>query len=591
MNYLKILLLLAITGIAYSQSSLDKFRELVKNRDYNEAVKLASQVSSENTKNIDAHLDIAIAYLELEDDANAYIYAKKAYDLDDDAAKVLRIIGRVTSIQSVKIEAKGNQAEALKKAKEAEKLLKEAVDEDKKDVTNYLELADHYIRIKNLKDSELWIGRAKKIAPQDARVEIANGDMYFEQGVYELSKNAYNSALSLDPNLLTARERLAESYNWLGARESDADLKNEYYKSSLDEWYNVAKVDPLNPKANFNIGKILFFSQRYKDALPPLYNYQKLKPDGATGRWFLGQCFYELNLPDSSISHFEYAEKNLDSVKYKAGVILARTYYEAKKYQESINKYQSIFASNDANYDSVLAFSDRIKYGQAFLMIKDTNKTLDVYEELINKYPSNSCELVYKTAQLALVGKKYDRAIKFFELRLANQNCKNEGKDSLESSIRYYLGTANLYLNKPDLAIENYNKSLLLDSKQPNILLNLAECYVQKSQNDTAKTYYRKYIDLGKANPTSVNKNQLFTCFNKTFVIDFQTKKDFPTAKALCTEWAELFPENSQVFFFLGLTNQALKDKKSACEAYTKAVELDPKNEKAIKFKEDLKCK
>lgn len=578
MSYKKVILLFLFLGssFAFAQNNANTFKSFFNQKMYSEAVKYAQAASAESPKDQNLQIQIGDAFLEVEKVDSALVYFLKADDIKDDLPQVLRRIGRCYSI-------KGDTKQALK-------ILNNAISEDKKQIDSYIELADHYIRNKDLANAEKEITRAEKLAPKDPKVKIAFGDMYFEQGVYELSKNSYNEALQLDPNIIVAREKLAESYNWLGARETaDMDLKNEYYKLSLEEWTNVAKADTNNAKAYFNIGKILYFSKQYAQALPSLIRYTKMKPEIPTARWFMALSFIELNAPDSALPHLIYSAKNIDSVKYKATVEYARTLFSAKKYKESIDEFNGIFASKDSNYDSVLVFNDYTKVGQAYLNIKDTTKSLETYTALIAKYPNQSCGLTYATGRFAIAAKKYDQAINLFLTRLNNETCKVEGKDSLESQIRYYMGTSYLYSANYDKALEEFNKSVALDAKQLSIYSSIAETYLQKGDKENATLNYRKYIEMAKVD-SKANKGGISQSYQRLcgFAVD---AKDVNKLNEIAKEWSEVTPDVPTAFFYLAVSYQSLKDAKNACESYKKVLELDPNNAKATDAITKLKCK
>ncbi|MER3328687.1 MAG: tetratricopeptide repeat protein, partial [Candidatus Kapaibacterium sp.] len=241
-------------------------------------------------------------YFELENYEEAKKAYEKAFDLDDNEIATSKY-GKVLSVTKDFIKS--------------EKLLKNGIDDFEKSIPIRLELASNYIRAGKLTDAEVQIKRARDINENDPRIYITEGDMYFDQRVYELSKKSYEKALALDENQKEARSKLATSYYWLANREADQDLSNELFTMSLKEWDRVTKQDTMDASAFFNKGKILFFAKQYKDAVPALFRYYELRPDGNLGRWYLGQSLYELGLCDSAAPQLKYVSENIDSVKFK----------------------------------------------------------------------------------------------------------------------------------------------------------------------------------------------------------------------------------------------------------------------------------
>ncbi|MBI5325592.1 MAG: tetratricopeptide repeat protein [Ignavibacteriae bacterium] len=309
-NVLKLLVVLISIINMYGQSSYEKIRDYVYSGDYMNAAALIQPAIKENPKNESLMIICGDIYLELDKPDSALIMYLKADDIKGDEPSTMRKIAHTLSIL-------GRHDEAVKE-------MKDAIKETPNDVQNYLEIGRVYIKADSLKLAEFNIAKAREINKSMPDAYVALGDLYFAQKVYELAKNNYEEALSLNADLIEARIKLATAYYWLGMREFDKDLANEFFERSLKEWNTITKKDPKNAKAYFEQGKILYFSQQYENAAKSLYEYVTLRPTGSLGRWYLAQSLYELRYCDSASIQLKICANEIDSIKSKALRLAAR---------------------------------------------------------------------------------------------------------------------------------------------------------------------------------------------------------------------------------------------------------------------------
>ena len=338
-----IILLCCVTSFAFSQSNLDKMRIFIADKNYDEAVKLIDAVIKDSPKDWRNIVTCGDVYFELEKYIDAMHLYEKAYDIEYKKVEVIKKLGTTYSI--------------LGKHKEALEILNKAVKDNDNDIDLLMVLANAYTKCDSSNKAELLINRAKSMDKKNPLPLIALGDMYFAQRVYELAKNNYEDALSINKNLIDARIKLATSYYWLANRESDTLLSNELFGRSLKEWLTVSTQDPKNSKAYFEQGKILFFSRKFDDAAKSLYRYIQLRPSGSLGRWYLAQCLNELNMCDSAAEHLDIVSREIDSVKTKAKLLLARCYYFRNNFKRSVEVFTELKSTEK------LESIDMLRYG------------------------------------------------------------------------------------------------------------------------------------------------------------------------------------------------------------------------------------
>lgn len=553
-------LILALS--ANAQQNTPSLKKAMGENDFIEASKYALSASKEakDSKNLEVLVMCGDAYLNIDNPDSAMYFYKIANDIKSSKPFIMRKIAKVMSIKG--------------QTKEAIKLLKDAISEDKKDQATYLSLADAYIADKNMKDAEVTIGQAKKLNDKNPDLFITLGDMYFEQGVYELSQSNYNEALTINPTLLTARERLATSYYWLGSREPiGSELANEYFSNCLKEWNEVIKQDPKNAKGYFEIGKIKFWSYNFKEAAPALYQYYKLRPDGKLGRWFLAQSLVETKQFDSALVHLKFSSENIDTVRIKAKLLLARCYYDTKNYPQTTAAFSSL------TKDTTLSLADYRRFGFSYLLSGDTTSSINTFKETIAKYPNDACAIEDNVGRLLFTAKKYNDALYFLNTRFFNQSCKVNGVDSNASKTTYYIGASHFFLQNADSAIFYLDLSNKLDSNQVQTYNFIADSYAQKKDLAASKEYFN--LALNKALADTVKFRQTINgIFGKLSQMEFEAK-DFKKLTTVAKKWTETVPNSPSGWLYLAFSYHSTGDNKKACESYKKVLELDPNNKAA----------
>ncbi len=561
----KVLLILAILtvnmNIAFSQSAIDNVRSLAESKDYVQAKVFIPQAIMENKKDFDFMVLAGDIYLELDNLDSALIMYKKADDINDDQPKVMRKIALTLS--------------ALDKHNEAIEEMKDAIDEDEKDVYNYLALGKVYLQADSMKQAELYITKAREMNKDIPDAYIALGDLYFAQKIYELAKTNYEDALSIDEKNVEARTKLAISYYWLANREYDNELANELFKKSLKEWNTITQQDPKNAKAFFEQGKILFFSGIWDKSAKSLYKYIQLRPSGKLGRWYLAQSLYELTQCDSAEPHLIKSAEMIDSVKTKALLLLARCYFDAQKYDKSIATFEKL-----KDLDT-LDSKDLERLGAAEFSVGDTLKAIETYRTVIDKDPSK-CKLAYKTGVMYYFIKHYDDAIDVFKQRL--KNCD----DQFNAKCNFFIGISYFLNAKPDSSLGFFKKSYALDTTDYKSIVYLADAYASMKEYDSAAANFGFVITNASADP-STNKRILGSSFGKLAGMYLRGKK-YNKMKKICKNWVEILPESANGYFYLGVSYQATQDLENACKNYKKALKFNPNLKFAKQYFKKLNC-
>ena len=338
----------------------------------------------------------------------------------------------------------------------------------------------------------------------------------------------------------------------------------------------------MDASAFFNKGKILFFAKQYKDAVPALFRYYELRPDGDLGRWYLGQSLYELGLCDSAAPQLKYVSEHIDSVKFKSQLLMARCYYDNKDYPNSKSTYKSILALDKDNPE--IEEADIRRYGTAELFTGDTSAALTIYKDLVNKNPDASCNLMNMVGRLMFSAKKYDEALFFFNKRLNTTACN----DSTDSKIIYYKGLSYLFMEQRDTAITYLLKSASMDTTDAGSYVYLGDAYAGKEDDVKAVLNFEKAIEISLAYPEK-NKNNLRSANAKLAGLYYKSK-DWKKLVGVAKSWDEDQPNIEYGALYTAIAYQGMGDVPNACKWYSKVLKINPNNKAAAQNKSALGC-
>lgn len=548
---------------AFSQPNYEKVKKFADEKDFEKAAAFIPEALKEKGKDLDFTMLCGDIYSELEKLDSALIMYTKAADIKEKPF-VLRKLGKTQSI--------------LGKHNEAIQTLKILLKDNDKDINSNLELAQAYIRADSLKQAELIITRAINLDNKNPDAFIALGDLYFKQRVYELAKNNYEEALKLNENLLEAREKLAISYYWLATRETDSELRNKLFFRSLEEWNIITKQNPKNARAFFEQGKIFFFSNQYKPAAQSLYEFVQLRPSGSLGRWFLAQSLEKLGACDSAEQHLKIVAQEIDSVRKKAKLMLARCYSERKDYARTAEAYKIAAA------DTTLENIDLQQWGIACFNANDTANAIKIWKQAIENDPANNCRLMYLLGSQLYKLKMYNDAIYILNKRLTTGQCK----DSLGSLINYFIGVSHLFSERPDSALIALKNSVVLDSTFLFSHIYLGDIYAKMKETKSAENEFLYVIENG-AKDTVNGKNAMLMAYPKLCGLKLDDKKYAELVK-IGKQYAETFPEAPYAYLYVAIAYHSSGDKENACLYYKKVLKIDPKNKTALDNKKNLQC-
>ncbi len=197
----------------------------------------------------------------------------------------------------------------------------------------------------------------------------------------------------------------------------------------------------------------------------------------------------------------------------------------------------------------------------------ESSKILHTLYELDKK----DVEKLYFAAGYAVNGKDYDSALKYYNELIA-LNYSGEGTVYKAKSLAS--GLEESFNNKTDrdnfVKLKTHEKPSdeKIPSKRGEIYKNVALILQSQNKIEEAKKVIKEAVKL---NPE--DSSLMLTEANL-----YLETKDLATYKSLITEILNKFPNNSELFYNLGVLAYNNKETAEAEKFYKKAIEIDPKN-------------
>ncbi|MDZ4746602.1 MAG: hypothetical protein SGJ05_11470 [bacterium] len=561
-----IVLTLLLTITLAAQNDFKEAQRLVSDGDYAAAVvyiRKAVRANQDDAKTLALASQI---YLELDLADSAVMYGRRAFDEDNSNSDYLRVYSRAL------IDAG--------KASEAVPMLRARM-KKKDEVGTSLLLTDALLAADSVSQAEIVATAAKAKHAKNAEAWLALGNLYFDykpQPVLELAIQNFEEATKLDNNLIQAHFNLAQSYWKMANRESDKDLGNELFKRSLQAWNTVTDLDPKNARAWFEQGKIFYLAKRYTDAKFALGKYRELRPVG-TGNplasWYLGNAYYELRQCDSAQQHLKDAAAQIDSVRNKASLIMARCLFFAKDFPGSVVRF------TEAKNANLLEPTDFWYYGAALVVAGDTAQAIATMDQASRLDPKN-CGLMFKYA--VLLNSKGQNAA---SSRIYNQRLEH-CKDSLEARIYALIGN-NFYADSlVDSASFYYAKAVTTEPTNLYFLSRQAEIYNVRGDVANANAMFTKIYEMGK-DRVGEDRIQAERASVRLAAICLQDK-NYACVIENAKRATALNPKSLSAWIYLGVGNQGAGNKEEACRGYREALKLDPSSKVARDNMKSLDC-
>ncbi|MCE2502855.1 MAG: tetratricopeptide repeat protein [Chlorobi bacterium] len=559
----------------HAQDKLNEARIAYSNKDYLQAAEFYKEVLRQKPKDEKILVEAGDVYMVLELYDTARDLYQRAYNQDSRDGEINRKLGTAHSFL-------GEHDQAIEKLRRAFKF-------DDESLESRLALADGFLRIgtDSLNKAQIVILQAKKEFPENPQVYVALGDLYFQQGIFQLSEDAYKEAINLNQGLIEPRIRLGISYREQGKREN----KPEFYQKALEQFNYVTEAAPKEPVPWRQQGEILFLAGLYDQAIASLKQYQELRPDDSQGDYIIALTasrarYYSIAIEPAKriIRRDDDRSKQFRSQAYR---LVALGYYSKAQTAanngdvDSARTFYSLSAETYAETpDSVLDPNDVIYHGTALMWNRDTVQGLQVWANMIELFP-DSCGLAYTVARGMFGIQRYNEFLSTID-RIESICGKN-----FASSIPTLRGLAYFNLKQHEDAINAFNEAIANDSSNFDSYYWLLNTLITLKEYEDIPSIVDRMAQ--HINPDEVDSEKLAWCHYFKGIALFNAD-EFNDAIEDFLKAVELKSDHLQAYLYTAVSYHTLKNKQKACEFYQKVLQYDPENQYAAENAKKLGC-
>ncbi len=423
-------------------------------------------------------------------------------------------------------------------------------------------LGDAEIARDSLRDAGIYYTRAREQAPEDAAPRRALGDFYIKRGTFELAVPEYQAAIEKDSSDIELRFKLGQALFY-----------SQRYSDALEAYKDVVARDPEYAPAQYALGDLYYRSgqadaRRYAEARAPLEKYTQMMPDDPKGWSDLGRTYYHLGLKDEALTAMNKAEQLGDKSKemYRNRF---RLFVDRKEYDKAIADYDR--ADPEAE--------DQLRMAQVLVIMKQPARAESLYLAMVNADSAarNGKFALNELGKMKFRDKDYPAAVGYFTRRIA--------LDPNNDEAYYYIGLSDKEMKQYPQALDALRQAAALADGKADRHFWLGLLYAQVDSVPQAQRELSRASDLdslGTNKNTGVAQRQLG--YYKLLA------KEYAEAIRMLERAVQINPQDAQAWVWLGQGYQNSGNRAKACEAYAKALAIEPTQPDALRGKKSLGC-
>jgi tetratricopeptide (TPR) repeat protein len=242
--------------------------------------------------------------------------------------------------------------------------------------------------------------------PQDIQLYLGLGNALVRQGYFDKAIVVCRMVLQLNPNLSEAYYYLARIFS-----------HNERYAEAVECWQKFRQLEPnrFHAEECCNLGKALFATEKYTEALIFLRQTLELQPNNYDAHYLLGQILASEKQWGEAIARYQQASK-IQPQRWEAYYLLAEIWQEIGKFEEAEKSYrQAIAVKKDISWcynglgnvllklerweEAAIAYRQSIalkadfpwahyNLGEAFATIERIDEAIAAYRQAIRLQPN-----------------------------------------------------------------------------------------------------------------------------------------------------------------------------------------------------------
>ena len=401
-----------------------------------------------------------------------------------------------------------------------------------KNATVLMEIAEVYINAdnKNIQEAMNLLNQAAKLEPKNPEVYTLIGDAFLEQNNGSEAIKNYEKAIELNKTSATATLREGKLYS----RAKNYNLALDYYKKAIE-------IDASFAPAYREKAEIYYRAGRYQDAVNEYKKFLDLNNNLSAKIRYTGFLYQAKQYKDAIAQGSEIFNK--DSSNMYLYRYLAYSYYENAEYPKGLAKMESFFGK--AGKDIKIIPQDYEYYGK--LLAKNGKDSLGLIALMKAAEMDTAKKDLYSDIGAAYFKmKKYPEAINAYNKKIAA---------SVKPSANDYFGLGRAYYFSKDFvnADSAFAKVTRSSPDFPAGYLWRAKANSQQdpaNEKWLAKPHYETYMSKIKPEETEKNKKDIVEA-NTYIGVYYMKSKDFSTAKTYFKKVIELDPANENAKKFL----------------------------------------
>ncbi len=385
-------------------------------------------------------------------------------------------------------------ADSISNTGNYQKALKTMLDVDNPDAQILKKIADTYQKVGNHSKAIEFYNKVYTMKPSD-KVQEEIGKSYQFLGNADKAIEIYETVLMTSPDNLLLKYRLAKLY-----------MNEHKVKKAVKLFKELIQQDPTNPNYHYYLG--LAYDKLNKDSTVGYLKAFKLDSMHLKSIYQLAKFYEDLDIKDSTTLFIDKGlEINPKSINFNQ--LKAKDAYYNKEYKTALIHLEKL--------DTVLGYKTIFTYklfGLTYLKLEDF-KQAETYFLKAKEKDSRDDEVLYNLGLVYANLEEYKKAEMSFLMSIYLQ------KPLLDRHY-YQLGMLQLEQNKHKKAIEIFEKGLASNSRNNNLLFQIAltsDSYY-KDKKMVLKQYerYLRRFELRDAEETAYAQRRIKEIKKELFI-------------------------------------------------------------------------
>jgi len=275
---------------------------------------------------------------------------------------------------------------------------------------------------------------------------ITSAKVYMQQKQYDKAIEMCETAISQTPSNPDAYFVLGKAHYQKGNHRQ----MNEAFKKSLEiDPKNANEIEYFRSQAYrdlFNRAAQLSENQKYEEAAEKYKLATDIIPERPEAYLNLAVTYLQADNDSMAVETYKAALKEMpDSLRFAYN--LGLTHYNNGNYEQAIGAFNRVVEKSEAS--SELYFESLFNMANAYAMMKQEDKALEIYEQALKNDPENTM-ILFNMGRMLLIQESYEKAIEVLEKVLA--------KNPDDYDANFAIGTAYLQINNE--LIDIFNKKV-----------------------------------------------------------------------------------------------------------------------------------